>query len=70
MTAYPGGPSHTGAIADTGDGYEITRGWHVTCLWCPWSATRRTKVEAEAAYHRHERQALDDEYAATQRVSR
>jgi hypothetical protein len=61
VSAATGHPSHADAIADTGEGYSLAKGWHVSCLWCDWSATRRTGAEAEAAYRAHERRALDDE---------
>ena len=45
---------HLDGIQDTGEGYTVTQGWHIRCLWCSWWATRPTKREAETDYRDHE----------------
>ncbi|MCW2601850.1 MAG: hypothetical protein JWM02_3679 [Frankiales bacterium] len=50
---------HVDAIADSGVGYVVDKGWHLRCAWCSFEVTAPTKREAVDAYREHERERVE-----------
>lgn len=61
---------HIDGIADTGDGYSLTKDgrlWDVRCIWCDWASLgNRTKTDAQEFYDEHEAEVVAAELGLPQ----